>query len=75
MTAERAVGALDRYLNAVADDGGCDEGISYWWRAGASLFEGLETLACACGEDYGVYEIGKIRAIATRSSTASPATA
>jgi len=75
VTAERAVGALDRYLNAVADDGGCDEGISYWWRAGASLFEGLETLACACGEDYGVYEIGKIRAIATRSSTASPATA
>jgi hypothetical protein len=64
VTAERAIGALDRYLDAVPDDGGCDEGISYWWRAGASLFECLQTLACACGEDYGVYEIGKIRAIA-----------
>jgi hypothetical protein len=64
VTAERALGALDRYLDAVPDDGGCDEGISYWWRAGASLFECLETLACACGEGYGVYEIGKIRAIA-----------
>jgi hypothetical protein len=64
VTAERTIGALDRYLDAVADDGGCDEGISYWWRAGASLFECLETLACACGEDYGVYETRKIRAIA-----------
>jgi len=64
VTAGRAIGALDRYLDAVPDDGGCDEGISYWWRAGASLFECLQTLACACGEDYGVYEIGKIRAIA-----------
>jgi len=64
VTAERAVGALDRYLDAVPDDGGCDEGINYWWRAGGSLFECLESLACACGEDYGVFEIGKIRAIA-----------
>jgi len=64
VTTERAIGALDRYLDAVPDDGGCDEGISYWWRAGASLFECLETLARACGEDFGVYEIGKIRAIA-----------
>ncbi|MDQ2811440.1 MAG: heparinase II/III-family protein [Actinomycetota bacterium] len=64
VTTERAVGALDRYLAAVPDDGGCDEGITYWWRAGGSLFECLETLACACGEDYGVFAISKIRAIA-----------
>jgi hypothetical protein len=63
-TAERAVAALDRYLDAVLDDGGCDEGIKYWWRAGGSLFECLETLASACGDDYGVFEIQKIRAIA-----------
>jgi len=47
-TAGRAVAALDRYLDAVPDDGGCDEGIGYWWRAGGSLFECLETLASAC---------------------------
>lgn len=46
------------------EDGGCDEGINYWWRAGGSLFECLETLASACGDDYGVFEIQKIRAIA-----------
>ena len=63
-TAERAVAALDRYLDAVPKDGGCDEGINYWWRAGGSLFECLETLASPCGDDYGVFEIQKIRAIA-----------
>jgi Heparinase II/III-like protein len=70
VTAERAVGALDRYLDAVPDDGGCDEGIGYWWRAGGSLLEGLEILAGACGDDYGVFEIGKIRAIARYPVTA-----
>ncbi|HEX2819728.1 MAG TPA: heparinase II/III family protein [Streptosporangiaceae bacterium] len=64
VTAQRAIGALDRYLDAVPDDGGCDEGINYWWRAGGSLFECLETLSSACGDDYDVFEIGKIRAIA-----------
>jgi hypothetical protein len=63
-TFRRTVEALDRYLDAVPDDGGCDEGIGYWWRAGGSLFECLETMASACGEDYGVFEIRKIRAIA-----------
>jgi hypothetical protein len=64
VTVDRTVGALDRYLDAVPDDGGCDEGINYWWRAGASLFEGLETLSSACGDDFGVFGIQKIRAIA-----------
>jgi Heparinase II/III-like protein len=64
LTCQRTVEALDRYLDAVPDDGGCDEGTSYWWRAGGSLFECLATLASACGDDYGVFEIQKIRAIA-----------
>jgi hypothetical protein len=64
LTVRRAVGALDRYLDAVPDDGGCDEGITYWWRAGGSLFECLATLASACGDDCGVFETQKIRAIA-----------
>jgi hypothetical protein len=64
VTFQRSVEALDRYLDAVPDDGGCDEGIGYWWRAGGSLFECLERMASACGEDYDVFEIRKIRAIA-----------
>jgi Heparinase II/III-like protein len=63
-TAGRTVAALDRYLDSVADDGGCDEGISYWWRAGGCLFECLQVLASACGDDYGVFEIPQIRNIA-----------
>ena len=63
-TANRAVAALDRYLDAVPDDGGCDEGASYWWRAGASLFECLQTLAEACGDDFGAFQLPKVRAIA-----------
>jgi hypothetical protein len=60
----RAVAALDRYLEGQPDDGGCDEGIHYWWRAGASLFECLATLASACGDDFGVFAEPKLRAIA-----------
>jgi hypothetical protein len=40
---------LDNFLNGYADDGGCDEGPSYWGRAGASLFDCLELLHQATG--------------------------
>ncbi len=63
-TAVRAVAALDRYLDVVPDDGGCDEGASYWWRAGASLFECLQTLTEACGNDFGAFHLPKVRAVA-----------
>jgi len=62
--ATRAVAALDRYLDVVPDDGGCDEGASYWWRAGASLFECLQTLTEACGTDFGAFQLPKVRAVA-----------
>jgi hypothetical protein len=35
---------LDNFLDGYYDDGGCDEGPSYWGRAGASLFDCLELL-------------------------------
>jgi hypothetical protein len=63
-TATRAVAALDRYLDVVPEDGGCDEGASYWWRAGASLFECLQTLTEACGNDFGAFQLPKVRAVA-----------
>jgi hypothetical protein len=40
---------LDQFLNSYPDDGGCDEGPSYWGRAGGSLFECLELLETASG--------------------------
>ncbi|MFI5845213.1 heparinase II/III family protein [Catenuloplanes sp. NPDC051500] len=41
---ELAVRSLDAYLDGVPGDGGCPEGISYWWHSGARLFEALELL-------------------------------
>ncbi|HZQ52290.1 MAG TPA: heparinase II/III family protein [Bryobacteraceae bacterium] len=38
---------LDNFLNGYADDGGCDEGPSYWGRAGGSLFDCLDLLRSA----------------------------
>jgi len=40
----KIIRCLDNFLNGYADDGGCDEGPSYWGRAGASLFDCLELL-------------------------------
>ena len=45
----RILRCLDNFLNSYADDGGCDEGPSYWGRAGASLFDCLELLHQASG--------------------------
>jgi hypothetical protein len=35
---------LDNFLSTYAEDGGCDEGPSYWSRAGGSLFDCLELI-------------------------------
>jgi hypothetical protein len=43
----KIVRCLDNFLNGYSDDGGCDEGPSYWGRAGASLFDCLELLYLA----------------------------
>lgn len=39
---EKAQRVLDIFLNSYPADGGCDEGPSYWGRAGASMFEALD---------------------------------
>jgi hypothetical protein len=39
---EKAQRVLDIFINHYPADGGCDEGPSYWGRAGASLFEALD---------------------------------
>jgi hypothetical protein len=38
------VDGLSRYLDAMPDDGGCDEGYAYWWNGPARLAEALELL-------------------------------
>jgi len=51
LTVQRVVEGLDVFLRDYPDDGGCDEGASYWWRAGASLAECLEMLRLTTGLD------------------------
>ena len=45
----RAAGMLDRYLDCVPADGGCDEGAGYWNMAGGSLLDCLELMEKAAG--------------------------
>jgi hypothetical protein len=39
-----SISGLDRYLNGLGEDGGCDEGPSYWFAAGGSVYDCLELL-------------------------------
>ncbi|MCZ2157556.1 MAG: heparinase II/III-family protein [Bryobacterales bacterium] len=59
----KIIQCLDFFLNGYADDGGCDEGPSYWGRAGASLFECLELLYGASGGKLNAFNQPLIHAI------------
>lgn len=52
----RAMLGLDLYLNGLGDDGGCDEGPSYWTAAGASVFDCLELLGKATKDKVEIYD-------------------
>jgi len=52
----KALRSIDRFIDSYLPDGGCDEGTSYWGRAGASLFDCLELLASASGGQINVYD-------------------
>ena len=41
---KKALESLEAFVGSYHEDGGCDEGTSYWGRAGASLFDCLELL-------------------------------
>ena len=46
---ERALPMLDRYLDVLPADGGCDEGPGYWSMAGGALLDCLELLERVTG--------------------------
>jgi hypothetical protein len=54
---------LDRFLEEYTDDGGCDEGPSYWGRAGGSLFDCLELVHFATKGKCDWYAHPRIREI------------
>jgi hypothetical protein len=53
---EKALRSLDIFLSVYHSDGGCDEGPSYWNRAGGTLFDCLELLYSASSGKINVYD-------------------
>jgi hypothetical protein len=53
---QKIINSLDKFLNGYPDDGGCDEGPSYWGAAGALLYENLEVLKDATGGRFDVFD-------------------
>ncbi len=66
---------LDNFLNPYPADGGCDEGPSYWTRAGGSLFDCLELLAGASGGAIDIFDrplIGEMGRYISRAYITGP---
>ena len=62
-TVSKILRAVDNFIDPYPEDGGCDEGPSYWGRAGASLFDDLDLLFHATDGRVSVYDEPKIRNI------------
>lgn len=63
-TVDRAVTILDRFLAGYDADGSCDEGATYWWWAGATLFEGLQLLGELTGGAFDGFAVDPVPAMA-----------
>lgn len=61
----QAMEGVDLYLNGLGEDGGCDEGPSYWFAAGASVFDCLELLQKATAGKVTVFENDLVKKMAT----------
>lgn len=53
---QKIILSLDNFLNGYSDDGGCDEGPSYWGAAGALLYESLDLLKKATDGKFDVFD-------------------
>ena len=53
---KKILNSIDKFLNGYSDDGGCDEGPSYWGAAGALLYESLEIMKNVTGGKFNVFD-------------------
>ena len=53
---QKILNSLDKFLNGYSDDGGCDEGPSYWGAAGALLYESLEIMVNLTNGKFNVFD-------------------
>ena len=56
-----AMNGLDLYLNGLGEDGGCDEGPSYWFAAGGSTYDCLELLQKATNDKVNIFDVPLIQ--------------
>jgi hypothetical protein len=56
---------LDNFLNPYPGDGGCDEGPTYWNRAGGSLYDCLEILYQASNKSFDIFQNPLVKSIGT----------
>ena len=61
--AKQAAFTIDEFTKNYHEDGGCDEGPSYWGAAGASLFDCLEILVDMTGGRVNLYSDPLVKAI------------
>lgn len=59
----RGLTMLDRYLDGIPEDGGCDEGTGYWNMAGGALLDCLEAVERVTGGCVTFWDQEKIRRI------------
>ena len=60
---ERALRMVDRWLDVVPEDGGCDEGVGYWNMAGGALLDCLTVLETMTNGRVTFWQDPKLRAI------------
>ena len=60
---ERGTLMLDRYLAAIPDDGGCDEGPGYWSMAGGAVLDCLDLLERVTGGSATFWDEAKLRSL------------
>ncbi|WP_285028458.1 heparinase II/III family protein [Plantibacter sp. ME-Dv--P-122b] len=61
---DRALVILDRFRAGYAEDGSCDEGATYWWWAGATLFEALDLLGEVTDGGFDGFAVAPVAAMA-----------
>ncbi|WP_020527734.1 heparinase II/III domain-containing protein [Flexithrix dorotheae] len=57
---KKVIRSLDVFLNQYPEDGGCDEGPTYWGHSGATMFKNLDLLKRATNGAFDLFDVPKI---------------
>lgn len=60
-----AIKGLDLYFNGLGDDGGCEEGPTYWFAAGGSVFDALDLLQSSTNGLVNIYDVSLVAKMAS----------